>query len=318
MVLYKPVSTDLSHHAFFEKHFAMNPDRQPTRTLFRIALAVFIATVCISTTSQAQVANGPSLHWAYASYFGTGWYSVGSNRNAFVVRMTPRWEYREASLADDGERRVGVYFKLPVTAGLETFQLDDLPGILDPDNLASLSVTPGIDIEIPVTQRFTVRPFAAVGWGSTLNGSDSAWTYWTGVRSRYSFQTGKLDWALLNSVAYVGYAPSSSAAEDFWPLMIGLEFQYPLGRKKQTEDSWLLYWHGTYTSFQNDLDFTSIDGLNKRSISDEWELAIALGKREKPIRVWFLKFDRLGLGYRTSSDGELRGITVIFRSLFDL
>ena len=296
----------------------MKPIRRPARTLLQTALAVFAAVTCYSTSSRADHLDVRSLHWAYASYFGTGWYAVGDSRDSFVIRWTPRWEYRDASLADDGERSIGVYFKFPVTAGLETFELDDLPGALDPDNLGSLSVTPGIDLEIPVTQRFSLRPYAAVGWGTTLNRNDSAWTYWAGIRSRYSFQSGKLGWALLNSVSYVGYTPSDGAAEDFWPLMIGLEFQYPLGKKKVDEDTWLLYWHGTYTSFENDLDFNSLDGLGTEPITDEWELALALGKEDQPIRIWFMNFERLGLGYRTSSNGELRGITFIFRSVFDL
>jgi hypothetical protein len=46
-------------------------------------------------------------------------------------------------------------------------------------------------------------------------------------------------------------------------------------------------------------------------------LGLALGKRDEPTDIWFLKFDRLGLGFRASSNGDLKGITFIARSLFD-
>jgi hypothetical protein len=306
------------HRAFIEKHVALKQINRLVFRLFRIAVTALAIAIFVPRSSLAQNADIHALHWAYASYFGTGWYAVGENRNAYVLRMTPRWEYRQASISDDGERSVGVYFKFPITAGLETLELNDLPGALDPDNLASLSVTPGIDVEIPVTQRFTLRPYVAVGWGAALNGSESAWTYWTGIRSRYSFQSGNLDWALLSGISYVGYTPSEGSAEDFWPLMIGLEFAYPLGKAKAEEGSWMLFWHGTYSRYVSDLDFVSADRANTQPITDEWELAIAFGKKDQRMRVWFMNFDRLGLGFRTSSDGERRGIAFIFRSAFDL
>ena len=101
----------------------MKPVRRLARSLLQTVIAVFVVTICDPTTSHAQDLDVRSLHWAYASYFGTGWYAVGDNRNSFVMRMTPRWEYRAASLTDDGDRSIGIYFKFPVTAGLETFEL---------------------------------------------------------------------------------------------------------------------------------------------------------------------------------------------------
>jgi hypothetical protein len=306
------------HHAFIGKHLAVKQVHRLTRPFFPLAVVTLIVAICVPQDSLAQDPDARSLHWAYASYFGTGWYSVGDNRDAYVLRMTPRWEYREASLGDDGDRSIGIYFKFPVTIGLDTLDLSNLPGALEPDNLASLSVTPGIDIEIPVTQRFTLRPYLAVGYGVTTNSNESAWTYWTGVRSRYSFQSGKLDWALLNSISYVGYTPNEGSAEDFWPLMIGLEFNYPLGKAEAKEGSWILHWHGTYTSFENDLDFLAANSPDAKPITDEWELGIAFRRKGERIPIWFMSFDRLGLAFRSSSDGELRGIAFIFRSLFDL
>ena len=66
----------------------------------------------------------------------------------------------------------------------------------------------------------------------------------------------------------------------------------------------------------NDLEFTATPTLEK-AIDDQWEVGAAIGRRNSPIPIWFLKFDRLGLGYRTSSNGDLKGITFVFRSFFD-
>lgn len=267
------------------------------------------------TVSAAQQTELNSIHWAYSSYFGTGWYQVSDIRDVYVFRVTPRWEVRETSF-DDGERSVGVEFRFPVTVGLDTFNLEDPTGIIDPNNLASVSFTPGIDVTVPVTRNWSLRPFTAVGWGTILGEADSAWTYWAGIKSKFAFRHGKLDWALLNSVGYVGYSPSDGPSEDFWPIMAGLEFEYPMGEMKLGGDPLFLAWHGTYTAYEEDLDPVLADG-SIDPITDQWEFGLAFGKRDERIRIWKLSFDRLGLAYRFSSSGDLQGITVVFRSIFD-
>lgn len=266
--------------------------------------------------SQAQESTASSVPWAYGAYFGTGWYRIEGGRDVYVIRYTPRWEFRESDFAADGKRTIGIEFRFPVTFGLNDFSYDDLVGSVDPDNLSSLSVTPRIDITIPVTERWYLRPFGAVGWGGTFNNSESVLTYWGGVKSRYSFQHGKLDWALLNSLAYVGYTPSEGPSDDFWPLMAALEFDYPLGNRKLGGEQAILNWYGMYTSFEKRMEQRLGDGSSLQ-ITDQWEFGISIHKEHEPIKVWRFKFHRLGLAYRFSTSGDFKGISFVFRSIFD-
>jgi hypothetical protein len=279
-------------------------------------LVCLLVPVLLVTESAAQETTADSIHWAYSSYFGSGWYQVAGDRDVFVIRGTPRWELREANLGADGERTIGIEFRLPITAGLDNFSVDDIPGTIAPENLASLSVTPGIDITVPVSERWTLRPHMAVGWGTALDGSNSAWTYWAGLKSRYTFQHGDLNWALINAITYVGNTPSGGTSDDFWPLMAGLEFDYPLGNRKMDNEQLYLSWHGTYTTFEEDLDQTITDG-STNAITDQWQFGMSLRKKKEPIKIWFLSFERLGLAYRFSSSGDLKGISFVFRSVFD-
>ena len=122
---------------------------------------------------------------------------------------------------------------------------------------------------------------------------------------------------MLNSIGFVGYSPSNGPSEKFWPISIGFEFDYPVFAPTDTGDQLVLYWHTNYTTFEDDVDFDAdLGGVDP--ISDQWELAFAIGKRDKKIKIWFMQFDRLGLGYRASSNGELKGINLVFRSLFEL
>lgn len=278
-----------------------------------------LVAACLLLLSTAGVAQDPgptSVHWAYSAYFGTGWYRVTGDRDVFVVRMTARWHRSEASVDSDGNRTLGYHFKLPVSLGLDSFDTDDPLDAVDLDNVTFLSLNPGIDIEIPVNRTWSLRPYASIGYGDELGGSQAAWTYWAGLKSRFSFQAGKLDWHLLNQAGVVGYSPNDGPDDTIWPVMAGLEFDYPLGQSRTDGDQTLLHWYGTYTFFGNDLEFTAGQTIDK-AIDDQWEVGVAIGRRNSPIPIWFLRFDRLGLGYRTSSNGDLKGITFVFRSFFD-
>jgi hypothetical protein len=287
-----------------------------TSTIQRLNLAALACLILFAGNVSAQQATAESVHWAYSSYFGSGWYQVGGDRDVFVLRMTPRWEIREASFAADGTRSIGVEFSFPITAGLDKFSLDDIPGVVDPENLASVSVIPGINITVPVNDRWSLRPFAAVGWGQLLNGSESAWTYWTGVKSEFRFGGGDFDWALINAMTYVGFTPDEGPSEDFWPLMIGLTLDYPFGQRKTDGEQMYLSWHSTYTSFENSLDLTvEVEGI--KPITDQWEIGLSFRRQDSRIKIWFLNFDRLGLAYRFSSSGDLKGIAFVFRSVFE-
>ena len=275
------------------------------------------ASLVLAPATGEPQETGPSpVHWAYSAYFGTGWYSVSGDRDVFVVRMTTRWAFSEPALDADGNRSVGIYLKAPVSVGLDDFNYDDVLGAAEVDNVSFISLNPGIDIEIPINSTWSLRPYASIGYGQAFDSSESAWTYWGGIKSRLAFQSGKLNWGLLNQVGFVGYTPNRGPSDKFWPVMAGFEFDYPMGAERDDGGQLLLHWHATYTVFGDDLTFSG-NPLVNNPITDQWEIGAAIGRRDSPIKIWFLKFDRLGLGYRTSSNGDLKGITFVFRSEFD-
>jgi hypothetical protein len=280
----------------------------------RLLLPLFV--LALPGTAEAQAEDISTIHWAYSTYFGTGWYRIGDDRDAFAVRFAPRRRLREGALGDDGSRTIGIEFRLPITIGLDHFPLDDLRGSVNPENLANLTVTPAIFFDIPIKERWMLRPFVAAGWGTVLNGDESAWTYWAGLRSRFAFSAGKVDMALINSIGLVGYSPNNGPSTNFWPVMAAVEMATPLGSLRHDDRQLMLHWHGGYTFFQDDLDIVQRDRTTE-PISDQWELGLAVSKTDARIKLWRFSFDRVGLAYRFSSDGELQGIGFVFQSLFD-
>lgn len=279
-----------------------------------ILLAGFAAGLPGLPPAIAQEPGPTTVPWAFSSYFGTGWYEVGDDRDAFAIRYAWRKRIREAAIGEDGERRYGVEWRVPVTLGLDRLPLEDVAGTVDPENFANISVTPGLWIDVPVTERFTLRPFAAAGWGTVFGGEDSAWTYWTGANSRWRLSDGRLRTDVVNSIGFVGYTPKEGPSENFWPLLSAIEFSHPLA--ELDDDELRLVWHVAHTHFHGKLELTRPDG-SIETISEQWEAGFALRRRDEPLRIGFLELDRLGLSYRFSTDGELEGIGIVLGSLFD-
>jgi hypothetical protein len=280
---------------------------------------ILLACACLATAgtgwSQADIER--SEHWAYASFFGTGWYSINEDQSVFVLKTTPRWKVGEAGFDDAGKRNVAWIYRVPMTFGLSHFDLDDVPGVIDPDNLSTATLAFGMDVDIPITRQFSIRPLAELGYGRVLGEPDSAWTYKAAVRSRYSFRHEMLDWALLAGLGYVGYTPDEGRSDDFTYAEIAAEFGYPVDWFGKTDSQAMFYWSLGYTEFIDEIDFSQgVPGVE--SIANYWQVGVAVGKRDTPVRIWFLNFDRLGVAYNYGNTGQLRGIRFVFRSLYEI
>ena len=189
--------------------------------------------------------------------------------------------------------------------------------MVDLDNVAFVSVNPALEVEVPVNDIWSLRPYASVGYGTVFKTSEGAWTYWAGMKSRVTLYSGpKSTWHLINQLGYVGYTSGEGKDDSFWPAMAGLEVSHPLGQAPGSGSEWLLHWKLGYTYFGSDIFFSRVPAVSK-DISDEWEIGAGIGRRDDRIRIWFLSFDRLGIGYRSSSSGIPSGITFFFRSAFE-
>jgi hypothetical protein len=177
---------------------------------------------------------------------------------------------------------------------------------------------PGVEADIPIGSRWSLRPFANVGWG-TETGSDasSAWVYWTGVKSRLAFPgRDGFEWALVNSLTYSGYTNDAHQSSRVLPLFTAFEFDRPI-EKKIGGDPVHLYWHVGYTDYLKHEPLLLGSGVGSIDVEDEWEAGMAFGKGAEPLRLWRLHWNRVGIAYRFSSDREFKGISIFFSSLFD-
>jgi hypothetical protein len=281
-----------------------------------VLIACLLAPVSCALWAQSVPAGSEpakQVHWAVGAFFGTGWYQVDKNRSVYILRIPPRQRVREAGFDEEGNRRLGIEIQYPLALGLN--RLDDIPDFIDFDNYATVSFTPGVQVEIPIDRRWSLRPFAHFGYGWESETEEGALIWYGGIKSRYRFHDDRYRWAFLSGVYYAGYKPEFEDRGKYGSVMAGLEFNQPLRSFRLDNDPLYLNWHLTYNWFFDRLNF-HVDEDRVESFRDQWELGLALGKRDARMKIWFMSFEHIGLGFRWSSNGQFNAITVNFRSPF--
>ena len=274
---------------------------------------LLILFACMPAVLLAEEAEVEPVNWAYSSVFGTGWYTVEENQSLFALSLPVRQTLRKSSITESGERGIGIEIDWASSLGL--YKIDDLPGLIDPDNFGSIVFTPGVKLEIPVTPNWYLRPYANFGWGSKLGSSDSAWIYYTGIKSHYTLPLASSNWALINSIYYAGYTPSVGPSNDLAVIQAGVEYRQQLNKISKNGSPVDLHWTLNYSYLGDELTFGLPDG-SIDAVDDQIEVALAYSYRNKPIKVWFMEFDNIGLGYRFSSNGTFKGISLNLGSWF--
>lgn len=244
-------------------------------------------------------------HWAYSAAFGTGTYRIGDDR-VFVLRVAPQHEL--GKIADE---RVTVNLRLPITVGVQDLDLG-IQGI--PDSIQTLSFVPGLQLEYPVNDHWTLKPFGHFGWGWDLSGDEQANIHFAGVNSRYAIRTEetfRID--LLNALQWYGYRTDSDLSDRFARMVTGLEANWRLG-------DWTVHDRKVYLK-PHILHFWYFDNIGVRQIASppvelkqEVEFGLALGARER-ISILLFEVDRIGIGYRVGN--ESNGIRFYVASVFD-
>lgn len=254
------------------------------------------------------------VHWAYSSFFGTGWYQKKDQRSVFVLRVPPRQTLRSSSINDNGERKIGVEIRYPLTIGLH--DIEDLGGIIENDNFGTVSFVPGVEVEIPVNKQWYLRSFGHFGYGRELQKGESAWIYSAGIKSQYRFPSkSKYQWHLLNSLYYAGFTPDDGRSDHLSVAEIGVEFKQPLNNASLKGRTLDLHWTAIYSFMGNDIHFDLPNGAFN-PVQDQFEIGLQASFRDGPLKIWFYDLHRLGIGYRFSSNGEFSAIMLSFRSWF--
>jgi len=263
--------------------------------------------------ATAQEADETALiHWAYAATFGSGVYELGESSEALVVRAPFALRLRTA----DATKRCncGLKLLLPVTVGVQDFDIDALLAGDFPRRVEQVSFLPGVEIELPRSDRWTLRVRAQVGWGTELGGDhDSAWIYAAGIRSRLMWPERKLRPAWIIGIQSTGYDAEHFERQSLARLTNAVELDIGVPRWEFREEPMRLMPYVLNDQFVDSVHIFSVVDEAIDDLDSEWEIGVAAG-RARPFSIFGIEFDRVGLGFRFSE--ESRGIRFVFGSIF--
>lgn len=148
----------------------------------RAVIALVVALLAWPVQAQQPTAQtvGALFNWYYATAFGTGVYTVDGER-VTVVAIPVTYTLREPN-----EEHWGVRLTLPVSVALANFDMTepDLGNIENVD-IAALSLLPGAQLRIPMSENWRPRPFANVGRGREFQNDVAATVYPLGLSTLY-------------------------------------------------------------------------------------------------------------------------------------
>ena len=281
------------------------------RLLTRLAL-ILLCTSLYAEERNSQP-ESPDLHWAFSSFLGTGWYQIDDFRSAFILRIPPRQTVRESWFNSRQDRGIGIEIKYTTTLGLLSF--DELPNTKDVLNVGAFSFTPGVELEIPVTRNFYLRPFAHFGWGKEFEFDTESWIWFGGIKSRYRFPGSSNNLAIIGNIYYAGHNPSEGENGDLGGVGLGMEGSIPLGSWSYGETTLDLDWHVMYTHLGNAPIFSNPSNTST-TLEEMMEFGLALSPRDGNWNLWLWKPERLGLGVKWDPGSDFLAFTINFTSWF--
>ena len=81
----------------------------------RSASLILCGLLLLASPAFSQEAETPTVHWAYASFFGTGWYKINDQQSAFIANFAPLWKSEPATWFGEGGEGITYSLRVPIT-----------------------------------------------------------------------------------------------------------------------------------------------------------------------------------------------------------
>jgi hypothetical protein len=269
-------------------------------------LAVLAAIVPVAAHAQLDEDNTEvTVNYVYATQLGIGGYEVGGlNVQVFTLPLSHTFDLdRDDMLLGDGERAWRLQVSAPVNLGVYEFSATDTDGSNVSDELNTLSVIPGAELQIPMNRNWTLKPFVNAGLGRGLKSdAQTAFIYTVGVRSVVEQPLGDYTLMVGNGLIYAGNKVSGGASEDYSVIETGLGIRRATGFEMWGIEPELgLY--GIYYYYPKPLEFLRYRQSPLR-VRNQFEIAMSLGAAE-PFEIGPFVDPRIGLSYIVGDDLEV-------------
>ncbi len=276
-------------------------------TLGCLCLALLPTATCaqeIVLSDRDAKAEAQYTSYAYAHEFGSGVYSFGG-RTLQVYRLPFARRLRHASSG-----RPGIALKMPLTLGFVDFKPLDVDESGLPQKIDSLSFVPGLEFEIPLNERWRLRPYAKAGVSFADASEVDSVLFGAGIVAEYVFELAGARGTARSDLIYsrVDYR-DQLGDDDFVRLRNGAELARGTG---YSISGYELEAGGfAVLDLYPDPPEGPVSGAGVANA--QFELGMMLGTRPG-LRVWRLPVPRIGLSYRFA--GDLSAVRIVFGTPF--
>lgn len=234
---------------------------------------------------------GDTINVAYAQILGSGIYEIG-DRRAYVLNMPFAFVLYEPE-----NRDWAMNLLLPVTVGVLDVPWDDFWGSdLDGDRLQTLSVVPGIEMDIPLDDHWSLKPFIQAGYVHDAKEDYDAWVYFGGLKGLARYQLGAYDVGLGAGITVAEQRPVSRGDNTgIGVIELGVDVRRALDMQLRGKPMELSV-YAIASNYYNDLDLLDIEDEDFH-IKRTYEIGLTLGIAQ-PVRFWGVDWQRLGMGYK--------------------
>jgi hypothetical protein len=294
---------------------AQRPPSRAIRSLPRRRLSPWrraAATVILASSTDAatQPSDVEPFHFGYAPMFGSGVYRLSDDTETRVVRLSLSKRLRAPSAA----RGPGIRLLLPLTLGVQRGDDEESPADRPADRIEHAAFLPGVELELPRSERLTLRVRGQVGWGAELEGpEDTARLYAVGIRSRLMWPNAAGRPALINGLLWAGYDPELTPRRSMLRLTSALEFEVPVPRWQFRDETMHLKPHVLVDGYYRPPESLAFGNDEAEHLTTEWQIGLAAG-RETGFKLLWFELDSIGIAYRFSERSE--GIRFFIGSVF--
>ena len=291
---------------------AFIPDSQPSNRASRLAsLVVAMLLICLLSmdlpaadtfrddTSEVELTN-----FAFANYLGSGFYSSG-NTKLFLFRVP-----FSSDLTEVTREKAGLRLNYPVSLGVGIIDDDrDFPEIaevIDLNNLVTLSVMPGLEYVLPMTDIWALVPFVDLGIARDFANETTVGIGGIGAKSFVSLEFDQSRLSIVNRLLFAEQENLDSGANtNFASFETGLEYIVPTN---YTINGSLVSFSVYFINYHY-MDDLALGGSveNRISLENKNEIGVTF---ILPKHDWLPDNSQLGFGVQATKDTDLYRIVL--------
>ena len=273
------------------------PAARRAARLLLAAVLLWPAAAWPQAAGQDAPEPGELVNFAYSAILGTGYYRVGE-RSIYAFRIPLAWRVREPRLRDDGTAAPGKSWVLPISIGLIDFSPDLEEGLPSIDNVAAVTLLPGVEFDWDRPSGWKVRTNFNFGASFDLESDERAGVMELTARGTYELRPMRSDSIGLtygHRLTSTAYKPENRSRNSLGYFSLGLDARWL--QNWQILDRTAVLGAVIYGDFFYRSAGFAIPEESLEEIDRVFTVGISVGAA-RDFEVLGIGFDRVGLGYR--------------------